>query len=1226
MTTETHDLTLDTPAAGRSLAETVHAADNSAFLVEPRVLRRVIKEDCHVAGFGMNVPHRKGYVVAREKLLEFVDADEIHPRGDLPRQVILLPLPDDIERREASPETIAHRRWRWLFHARVHLHLHEQAERGQLTKAEVKRRIHRIGQTQFDEARFVLLKESMLLAPRDETENYIEFAAMFLQLRKFDEELVSIWFPTVGDPAATEAILCEDNELDAAALVESTRPAGAPADPRCTWPDEYDQPPPSSLRDSAAASFGDPRKFDQQARRAEQRAKVGNQVGAAIRRLRAARFATPDHAELIASDAGSDLRLLVERLQSALDLSYADVGRWHAAVMALLEACRNSWLSREARLLYDLQRVCVDHERNIYTIDLPEWVLSLFRRPIRRRLPALREVLMCKHLRSALRRLPGVRISAKARSQLSHLLHEALHHAEHDVRQRMRPLIEKGLSGVGLDPLNPPERVARNKIVEELLDRIVNRGYLRYGDLRDAISRNNLKLPDMNDSTPLASEGYGWLGTIFVNLALACASVFRKLTPAAARSRLSQWGGAIGRALPSWIKQPLQRAGLGLHRLWIGDHLLCADRKLALYADGVHHRAEVYLRVFQRFSAVFFGLALGRWITKLVLLPFIGAFIIVVGAQEMAKITKLATIVPIGDLVAGLEAVARGAPWSAVFRHHTGSVAAFAICFLLLLGLVNSAYFRAGFARTFRLIGKGIAAGIEFVRDVFGLPQIRRLLQSRAFRFTRRFFLKPLLFTALTWLVIALAVGHVPRNWPAAVGVFLLLNLLLNTRFARDAEELTNDWLARNWRRFRIHVLMGLFHLIVDFFKAALEWVDRVLYAVDEWLRFRQGESTLSFLFKAVFGTLWYVVTYVFRFGINLLLEPQVNPIKHFPVVTVSHKLLLPLAITSNIKTVASPLALLVLVIADIPIETANWIAGIVVWGIPGIFGFLAWELKENWRLYRANRPAKLKPAAFGAHGETMVRFVRPGIHSGTLPKLYRKLRKAEKKRRETGKSGKSQKLLDQLEHERHLLQHFVERDLVEVLRDSPRWRHALRVGRVDVGGNRVRVELLCPEVCEEPASLAFEEQSGWLVAHLAAAGFVERLDEADLALFRNALVGHFKACSVHLVRPQIESCLPRPDMPYDIAPQRLVVWPEPTFTTRVTYELSPDLEMAPDIVGGAGTLEHFQVLQPASLLFGVHEVAWADWLAAWPEHPGAGEPPPLCEGIAILPRKKSPA
>ena len=82
---------------------------------------------------------------------------------------------------------------------------------------------------------------------------------------------------------------------------------------------------------------------------------------------------------------------------------------------------------------------------------------------------------------------------------------------------------------------------------------------------------------------------------------------------------------------------------------------------------------------------------------------------------------------------------------------------------------------------------------------------------------------------------------------------------------------------------------------MVDFFKTFLETVERLMYGVDEWLRFKSGDSRFFFAMKAVLGLAWSAVAYVLRFCVNLLIEPQINPIKHFPVVTVSHKLLLPL-------------------------------------------------------------------------------------------------------------------------------------------------------------------------------------------------------------------------------------------------------------------------------------------------------------------------------------------
>ena len=42
----------------------------------------------------------------------------------------------------------------------------------------------------------------------------------------------------------------------------------------------------------------------------------------------------------------------------------------------------------------------------------------------------------------------------------------------------------------------------------------------------------------------------------------------------------------------------------------------------------------------------------------------------------------------------------------------------------------------------------------------------------------------------------------------------------------------------------------------------------------------------------------------------------------------------------------------------------AYTVATTVITSIPGIFGFLAWELRENWQIYAANRPKQLWPVA----------------------------------------------------------------------------------------------------------------------------------------------------------------------------------------------------------------------------------------------------------------------
>ena len=146
------------------------------------------------------------------------------------------------------------------------------------------------------------------------------------------------------------------------------------------------------------------------------------------------------------------------------------------------------------------------------------------------------------------------------------------------------------------------------------------------------------------------------------------------------------------------------------------------------------------------------------------------------------------------------------------------------------------------------------------------------------------------------------------------------------------------------------------------------------------------GPAGLGIVVKAILGVFWFYVAYFSRFAVNLLVEPQINPIKHFPVVTVSHKIVLP------------TVGLFATAIQQLGISTgrARTLAAAIVTTIPGIFGFLAWELRANWKLYRANRPTTLKPIRVGSHGETLARLLRPGFHSGTLPKIFDHLRDAQ--------------------------------------------------------------------------------------------------------------------------------------------------------------------------------------------------------------------------------------
>ena len=323
---------------------------------------------------------------------------------------------------------------------------------------------------------------------------------------------------------------------------------------------------------------------------------------------------------------------------------------------------------------------------------------------------------------------------------------------------------------------------------------------------------------------------------------------------------------------------------------------------------------------------------------------------------------------------------------------------------------------------------------------LLGLPVIRWVVNSRTFLLAWNWVIKPFLLLLLVNLVVRAMLpekwvqeeyhGLEPEIWRALVcSAWFLLAIIANSRSARVVEEIAADGATRLGRRIGRDVIPNVFRGVMESFNTALEAIERVLYGVDEWLRFRGGEGPLRLAAKAGLGLVWAVVAYLARIYVNLLIEPQVNPIKHFPVVTVSHKLMIPF--------VPHVLAVLRAPLMPLGPVLANGIAGTTVFLIPGVFGFLAWELKENWRLYAANRPTTLPAVAFGHHGETMSRMLRRGFHSGTVPKLFARLRKADRRAERGRGTGQAEKRIEQVYHLEESVHQFVERGLVFILEES---------------------------------------------------------------------------------------------------------------------------------------------------------------------------------------------
>ena len=267
------------------------------------------------------------------------------------------------------------------------------------------------------------------------------------------------------------------------------------------------------------------------------------------------------------------MRHLVERLKAPLHLDDEAASTWDEALRPLLEPATRGLWPISGRLLYELQKACLNVERKVYAINVFEVIVTFGQHPLKRLLDKPREVKILRRLRVALRFSQSAKLTAEQRHRLEDLLHHAIEKGEQRVRTEDRPILYEVLDEVGLVPTSQAERVALSKIVEELLDVLSSRGFLNMSDLRDAIARNRLKLDDL--SSPL--------------------------------------------------------------ELVLGDPLIRANRKLALRLDGVYRRGEIYLRTLQRGSSVAFGTAMGRLLMTFAVLPFGGAYVFLEGARHFIK-------------------------------------------------------------------------------------------------------------------------------------------------------------------------------------------------------------------------------------------------------------------------------------------------------------------------------------------------------------------------------------------------------------------------------------------------------------------------------------------------------------------------------------------------------------------------------------------------------------
>jgi hypothetical protein len=329
----------------------------------------------------------------------------------------------------------------------------------------------------------------------------------------------------------------------------------------------------------------------------------GDMVRAAITYTSAARFATPVQAAASRDLASRELQRLVNRLGQTVHLAPNSAGDWVAELTLLLGRADQGAMPAEAAILFELQKACREHESESYAFDMARPILSQGRTPLQRALPCLRDVRVARHVRAALRRLAGARLTDMERTRLRRLLVEAVRGADDRVRQSFGSVLSRALLEAGVRSTSAEARQAIERLTGELLCRITARGYFTFVNLRHAITRNGLRIPDFGDPQEFLRD----------------------------------------------------------------DPLWRLDRLLAEALDGVYRPADAYRRWAQRSTSLVFGTSVGRVLWRYAAMPFGGAFVLIEMLDYLlGRFTPAGSLSELARTVSGLPEVTGGLPFHLV--------------------------------------------------------------------------------------------------------------------------------------------------------------------------------------------------------------------------------------------------------------------------------------------------------------------------------------------------------------------------------------------------------------------------------------------------------------------------------------------------------------------------------------------------------------------------------
>ncbi len=496
-----------------------------------------------------------------------------------------------------------------------------------------------------------------------------------------------------------------------------------------------------------------------------------------------------------------------------------------------------------------------------------------------------------------------------------------------------------------------------------------------------------------------------------------------------------------------------------LSEFFRGDRLARFDRTAADALPGVYRPGEIYIKGLQQLSAPLFGTGPGRIIARYMLVPFGAAYLALKSADLLME------FLPNHD--------------------KTFQLATFTDV-MLLGGLVNIVM-HTGIGRHIALtLWQGLVATLRFI-FYDGLTQVLRwrpmaeLLSTGLIRGLGRNLVQPLLIGILPLapiILLAVFIDEVPIEpglWLLGLA-FALGTLARNTPAGRRFLDNLSTRIGLYLRRLNQALFIGLIQSLLYFFKEVTRRFSQLLHRVDEALIHHLGDRIWSLAIKAILAPVWRFAEALIQFYVTVLVEPQVNPVKHFPIVSIGHKILLPFLPAITAAFIEMSDAVLPKVIAY-PLVTLTIVL------LPGLFGFFVWELKENWKLYQANHregladanyadderlpaeggdPLPVEPAGVGAHGETVRALMARGFHSGALPKAFDRLRKVirEEMRDQQPYPQRLRRVQRQLREVEHAFCVFFEREFVFALRERCRDPNCT-LQRVQTGTPRITTNLM---------------------------------------------------------------------------------------------------------------------------------------------------------------------